>query len=56
MHTEVAIRRETQSEQDGETVVSTHTIGGIRPDDRIEEGDVLVVVGTDEALAKLPRE
>lgn len=52
----VAIRRETHSEQDGETVVSTQTIGVIRPDDRIEQGDVLVLVGTDEALARLPRE
>ena len=52
----VAIRREIQSEQDGETVVSTHTIGVTRPDDRIEAGDVLILVGTDEALARLPRE
>ena len=52
----VAIRRETESEQDGQTVVSVQTIGVIGPDDCIEPKDVLVLVGTDEALARLPRE
>lgn len=52
----VAIKRPVMEEVDGETVESGRIISVPRPDDEIQPGDVLVFVGTDEALGKLPRE
>lgn len=50
----VVIRRPVkQSKETGETEFQTIVP---RPEDSIESGDLLVFVGTDQALAKLPRE
>ncbi len=52
----VAIKRPVLEEENGETVEKGRIISVPHPDDTIQSGDVLVVIGTDEALAKLPRE
>jgi len=52
----VAIKRSGKIEQDGETIEDTEVIGVPKASDRIEQGDTLVLVGNDEALARLPKE
>ena len=52
----IAIKRTTQSEQDGETVESTAITGVPKAGDMIQDGDTLVLVGSDAALARLPKE
>jgi trk/ktr system potassium uptake protein len=52
----VAIKRTMQSEQNGAMVEETEVIGVPKASDRIHPGDTLVLVGNDEALARLPKE
>ena len=52
----VVIKRPVENEQDGEVVVKSEIISVPKPDDIIQKNDSLVVVGTDEALARLPKE
>ncbi|MFQ5730967.1 MAG: potassium channel family protein [Planctomycetaceae bacterium] len=52
----VAIKRTTKSERDGETVETTEITGVPKASDVIQSGDTLVLVGSDEALARLPKE
>ena len=52
----VAIKKKTTVEQDGETVEKQIIISVPSPDDMIHDGDMLVLVGSDDALAKLPKE
>jgi len=53
----IAIKRPTEeTDADGNPVTKYHVIGVPQATDVIEPEDVLVVVGTDEALARLPKE
>ena len=53
----VAIKRPKEAASQEGDERETQTILNVpRPDDAIQKGDVLVLVGTDEALASLPRE
>ena len=52
----VAIKRAEYEQQDGETVAHHRIISVPQPTDLILAEDVLVVVGTNDALASLPRE
>lgn len=52
----VAIKRTMHTDQDGQRVQETEVIGVPKASDRIEQGDTLVLVGNDEALARLPKE
>lgn len=52
----VGIKRRVILESDGETTEERKLISVPLPDDQIEADDLLVVVGANEALAKLPRE
>jgi trk/ktr system potassium uptake protein len=52
----VAIKRSVTTEEDGETIEETEVIGVPKASDRILQGDTLVLVGNDEALARLPKE
>lgn len=52
----VAIKRTREVQSDGETVQQSEVIGVPRASDVIQPGDTLVLVGSDEALARLPKE
>lgn len=52
----VAIKRLVTVEHDGETVESREVISVPKADDLIQPDDVLVLVGSDESLSKLPKE
>ncbi|MGZ0165774.1 MAG: potassium channel family protein, partial [Planctomycetales bacterium] len=56
----VAIKRQTAAptaeEGDGEASASSEIISVPRPDDLIQEGDLLMLVGSHDAIDKLPRE
>lgn len=52
----VAIKRPTTAEKGGETVETVQVIGVPKAGDVIESGDVLVLVGSDESLARMPKE
>jgi len=52
----VVIKRPVEIQQDGEVVVKPEIISVPKPDDVIQQDDSLVIVGTDEALARLPKE
>lgn len=53
----IAIKRpREETDPDGNPVTKDHIIGVPQATDVIEPEDVLVVVGTDEALARLPKE
>jgi trk system potassium uptake protein TrkA len=52
----VAIKRLITVEHDGETVESREVISVPKADDVIQPDDVLVLVGSDESLSKLPKE
>lgn len=51
----VMIRRESHSRVEDEETSTFETIFPM-PDDHLQENDILVVVGSDSALARLPRE
>lgn len=52
----VAIKRHKDVETENGTEVKEEIISVPRPDDVIQPGDVLVVVGTDKSLSRLPKE
>lgn len=52
----VAIKRLKRVQRDGETVEKREVISVPKADDRIQSDDVLVLVGSDEALSRLPKE
>jgi len=52
----VAIKRVTSLQRDGETVEEEQIISVPKADDLIQAHDVLVLVGSDEALSRLPKE
>ena len=52
----VAIKRVSTTEDDGETIEEVEVIGVPKAADLIQENDTLVLVGSDEALARLPKE
>lgn len=52
----IAVKRRVRTEGEGEAAEEKETVRVPRPDDVIEPGEVLVVVGPDEELAKLPKE
>ena len=52
----VAIKRSQRTEQNGTMIEETEVIGVPKASDRILPGDTLVLVGNDEALARLPKE
>ncbi len=52
----IAIKRSHREQREGETVESEEVISVPKPDELIREGDRLVLVGTNEALSKLPQE
>ena len=52
----VAIKRTVTTQQDGEVVEQQQVISVPSPNDVIQPDDVLVVIGSDEALARLPQE
>ncbi len=52
----VAIKKKTTEKKDEETIEKHIIISVPSPDDMIHEGDIMVLVGSDDALAKLPKE
>jgi len=52
----VAIKRLVQVERDGETVEERKVVSVPQASDQILPNDVLVLVGSDDALAKIPKE
>lgn len=52
----LTIKRHFKVQEDGETVDKLKVVGVPRPQEVIQPDDVLVVVGSDEDLAKLPKE
>lgn len=52
----IGIKRPVSVEEEGEVVQREEMLGVPKPDDVIEPEDVLVLVGSDEALARLPKE
>ena len=52
----VAIKKKTTVQEEDETVEKQTIISVPTPDDMIQSGDVMVLVGSDDALAKLPKE
>lgn len=52
----IAIKRTTQTVENGQTVETTEVTGVPKAGDVIQPGDALVLVGSDDALARLPKE
>ena len=52
----IAIKRPVVTEQEGEPAEEYEVVSVPKPDDAIQPNDVLVLAGTDEALACLPKE
>lgn len=52
----IAIKRSVPAEEGDEATPPQHIVSVPRPDDVIQPGDVLVVVGSNDALAQLPKE
>lgn len=52
----IAIKRPTTTDQDGEIVETMQVMGVPKASDVIEASDTMVLVGSDEALARMPKE
>ncbi|VAX42576.1 KtrAB potassium uptake system, peripheral membrane component KtrA [hydrothermal vent metagenome] len=52
----VAIKKKTMVKENNETVEKQTIISVPSPDDMIHDGDIMVLVGSDDALSKLPKE